>query len=271
MNRDPGFIKQEILKIVFHSCRKITPQDLEKIIREKFTLKSQAARHLIKALVAGEELVYTNVFGRTFLERSFGRPVKIGSKIILCPPNRCPVAEPGDVVVKIMGGASFGSGDHPTTRLCLQGLESVMEDPDHGKRLYGRHCLDIGTGSGVLLIAALKLGLGQGSGLDLDPNALVEARQNAALNGLDSRVNIGNTPLESLTGTYPLILANLRFPTLVALVSDVSRLCENKGFLVFSGFRPDEFPDLAKIYEGQGFENIWQGKENRWGASVFKR
>jgi ribosomal protein L11 methyltransferase len=271
MNLDPAFIKQEILAIVFRSFRKITPSNLEKMIREKFDLKRQVAKQVIKELVSGEDLAYTNVFGCTFLERSFGHPVKIGSKIILCPPDRCPAAEPGEVIVKIMGGASFGSGDHPTTRLCLQGLESVMEDPEHAETLQGGHCLDIGTGSGVLLIAAMKLGMGQGLGLDLDPNALSEARQNTTLNDLDSRVKIGNLPLESLTRSYPLILANLRFPTLAALASDLSRLCENNGFLVFSGFRPDEFSELAKAYESRNFENIWLAEENNWGASVFKQ
>ena len=270
MKYDPVFIKEETLKIVSLCFRKITPLNLEKTVCEKFALKKKTAKQIIKEMVSSEELAYVNLYGLTFIEKSFGKPVNVGSRIILSPPDRNPMAKPGEVIVNIMGGASFGSGDHATTRLCLQGLEQVMERHGPTNRFKTGSCLDIGTGSGVLVIAAVKLGMAKGMGLDMDPNALSESQQNVTLNGLDYRIRIGNFPLESLAESFPLILANLRFPTLLTLSSKISTLCEPTGLLVLSGFRPEEFPDLLKAYERAGFEETWHGEEKNWGATALK-
>jgi len=271
MTYDPAFIKEEILKIVSLSFRKITPSNLEKIVCEKFALKKKTAKQIIKEMVSSEELAYVNLYGLTFIEKSFGKPVKVGSRIILSPPDRNPMAKPGEVIVNIMGGASFGSGDHATTRLCLQGLDQVMESHGQMKHFKTGSCLDIGTGSGVLVIAAVKMGMAKGLGLDMDPNALSESQQNVMLNGLDSKIRIENFPLESLAESFPLILANLRFPTLLALSSKISALCVPSGVLVLSGFRPEEFPDLLKAYQREEFEETWHGEEKNWGAMVLKK
>jgi ribosomal protein L11 methylase PrmA len=77
--------------------------------------------------------------------------------------------------------------------------------------------------------------------------------------------------LESLAESFPLILANLRFPTLLRLSSKISTLCEPTGVLVLSGFRPEEFPDLLKAYEKGGFEETWHGEEKNWGGMVLKK
>jgi ribosomal protein L11 methyltransferase len=271
MKSDSAFIKEEALNIISRSCQKITPSNLEKNLCRTFSINRAAAKQVIKDLVSAEELAYTNFYGRTFLETSFGRPVQITSRILLCPPHRNPSSDIQGIRVKILPGVSFGSGGHPTTRLCLQGLTYVLDDNEKTKSIKGSRCLDIGTGSGVLLIAALKLGMANGLGLDIDPNAIFEARQNASLNGLESRTRIGNIRLESVKGPFRLIMANLRYPTLMALSSQLSHLAHPYGVLVLSGFRPEEFPLVFNAYGKEGFEEIWHGEEINWVSTVLMK
>ena len=264
------FIREETLKIVSLSVRKVTPTGLEKIICDKFALEKSSAKQIVRNLVDTEELVYTNLFGRSFLERSFNRPVKISPRIILCPPHRCTTAEPGEVIVKIMPGASFGSGEHATTRLCLKAMDHALENAGSPVGSCNTLCLDIGTGSGVQVIAAMGLGLGKGIGIDLDPNALSEAKQNVLLNDMSSKIMIENIPVSSLTDSFYLIIANLRYPTLVELSPQISRLSEKNGLVVLSGFRPNESDWISACYEKAGFEITEHGEENNWASVVLK-
>ena len=270
MIKDLSSIKQQALDIVFNASGKVTPASLEKILHEKFSLNKKERKNLIKDLIASEEITYTYQFGNTFLERSFEKPARISSKIILSPPRRSYKPNPHEIIIKIAGGGSFGSGAHPTTRLSLRAMEHVLTRFAITNGASAR-CLDVGTGSGVLVIAAVKLGLSSGLGLDIDPMAIAEAMQNVKLNNLHQSIRVEEKPIEMIDEKYFLITANLRYPTLAMLAENFHRLSAVDGFLVLSGFRPGEQADIRAIYEKTGFEVIHSDAENGWACMGLKK
>ena len=155
---------------------------------DTFGINKKQTKSVIRELVAGGELAYTYEYGCTFLERSFAKPVRISKHIVLQPPGHHHPANPKDVVVKIKPGASFGAGNHPTTRLAIQGIEFVLLGDQALDKTNNTSVLDIGTGSGVLLITAILCGMQTGLGIDIDACARVEAAENVRINGLDDRV-----------------------------------------------------------------------------------
>ena len=133
-------------------------------------------------------------------------------------------AQPGDVVIE--PGMAFGSGDHPTTRACLAGIARLAAP--------GGRCLDVGCGSGVLALAAVRLGMGA-TGVDTDAEAVRVATENAARNGLAARFE--TTPLQNLTGTYELVVANIFAEVLVKLAPALIARCG--GAMVLAGILAD--------------------------------
>jgi len=126
--------------------------------------------------------------------------------------------------------------------------------------------LDIGTGSGVLLIAALKMGCTGGIGLDIDPCARAEATENTALNEVSKQMEISDCSLESLEGPFFLITANLRLPTLIAYFNTMAHLTESGGFVIISGIKANEINSIKDMAGKFGMAVYWEGIERGWGG-----
>ncbi len=259
-------IKEAVLAWVSGSERRLTPIELEKRISQNLGMERGKIRRILRELVEENELTYTAHFGSAFLERSFHRPVPIGENLVLVPAGSAHDPEPGRIAVRLAPGAAFGAGDHPTTRLALLGLQRAMAGP----RLRGR-ALDIGTGSGVLAIAAVLLGASEALGIDIDPCARFEARENVRINGLGDRITIDDRDVRSLRGPFPLVLANLRAPTLHRLGEAMAGLLPAGGAAVVSGIRPEEIPDLQAAYSASGLETAWERAEKGWSGMVLRR
>ena len=259
-----------IMELVTGSLDRLTPLELKRRIRHVCQpLERDRIESAIKRLVAQKELVYTYQFGNSFLEPSFEKPVRITNTIVLKPPACGYDSRPGDIVVTIKAGAAFGTGCHPTTRLSLMGLEKVCQDyPPCGDQSEKR-VLDIGTGSGVLALTALMLGLNRAVGLDIDPCARAEASENAKLNGLSNRIAISGQPLDAIEDNFFLVMANLRMPTLLDYFGKMSALTEKKGCLVISGIQSNEIKTLIRIAELHEMRVFWEGRELGWGGLVL--
>ena len=268
---DVDTLRENALNIVATSTAKITPVNLEKRLIAEFAVNKRQAKSVIRALVTGGELAYTYEYGCTFLERSFAKPVRVSKHIVLQPPGHHHRLDPKDVVVKIKSGASFGAGNHPTTRLALQGIEFVLLGEQVFDIKYNTDVLDIGTGSGVLLVTAILCGMKSGLGVDIDACARVEAAENVRINGLDDRVAISAQSLADIHQRFSLILANLRFPSLKKMLSQINEKANTNCFLILSGIRDYEMDDLIKVYEQIQFEKIWTGNELGWSGVVLRR
>ena len=132
--------------------------------------------------------------------------------------------------------------------MAIQGIEAALSE-NHGiLKADNSRALDIGTGSGVLAIAAVSMGIKDAVGIDIDPCARDEAQKNIKLNGLEHRINILDTSIEDIKESYFLITANLRYPTLKRLCPHIVKITQKKGAVVVSGIKSDEVEDLVNDF-----------------------
>lgn len=268
---DADSLHEKVLNIVANSSAKITPVVLEKRLLEEFALTKRQIKSVIRDLVAGAELTYTYEYGCTFLERSFAKPVRVAKHIVLQPPGHYHRFKPNDVVVKIKPGAAFGAGNHPTTRLAIQGIEFALWGDQVADKTNHTSVLDIGTGSGVLLITAILCGVQTGLGVDIDACARVEAAENVRINALENRAAISGQSVADIRRHFSVILANLRLPSLKKMRRQINKRAAANCFLIFSGMRDYELDDLLKVYRQIRFERIWADNELGWSGVVLRR
>jgi len=227
-NKDNEDIRRKVLAIVEESSRRLTPAELRKRLFVKINVDEKALKTVISDLVLSRELTYTYQFGCSFLEKSYEKPTRVSRQIVLKPPDMVYEPASSDIVINILKGVSFGFGDHPTTRLAIQGIEAALLDKHGDFNFDEGRALDIGTGSGVLAIAAVFIGIKRAVGIDIDSCARAEAQKNIQLNALEHRINILDTRVEDIKETYSLITANLRYPTLKRLCPHIAGITQKK-------------------------------------------
>jgi ribosomal protein L11 methyltransferase len=178
-------------------------------------------------------------------------------RLVVAPPWNAR-AEGDDILVVIEPSMGFGTGHHATTRLCLELLQTLD--------LRGRRVIDVGTGSGVLAIAAVKLGAADVVALDHDPDALVNARENATANG--ASIDIREADLAALRlAPGDVVLANLTGAVLQRFTSDLRALVAPTGRLIVSGIGPWELPDVVTALEAT---LVQQRADGDWCAAVLR-
>jgi len=264
-------IRKAILETVSGSPKKITPRALEKIASEKYAFEKKQVKSAIRDLIERGELIYTYKYGSTFVEKSFNRPVRISKHVVIKPPENSFESNPGDVVINLARGASFGAGEHPTTRLAVRGIDYALKECGYFKDNKKTCLLDVGTGSGILVIAAVFLGVKQGMGIDTDPCSIAEAKENIKINGLQSAINISDRALEKIDREFSMITANLRYPTLKRLQPYLYETVHKKGLIVLSGIKTGELKELLNTYQDKGFLCRWKAVEQNWAGVVFEK
>ena len=269
-NKDNGTIHRKLLAIVEESDRRLTPGELKKRLLKKKNVDAKALETAINDLVLSRELTYTYQFGCSFLEKSYEKPTRVSRRVVLKPPNMVYEPASGDIVINILKGASFGFGDHPTTRLAIQGIETALFNKYGDTHVDNGCALDIGTGSGILAIAAVLIGIKRAVGIDIDSCARAEAQTNIRLNGLDQRIKILDTRAEDIKEAYALITANLRYPTLKQLCPHMTGIMQKNGAVVLSGINSEEVEDLLDIYGQNGFQCTWRAEEKGWAGLTFE-
>jgi len=163
------------------------------------------------------------------------RPMRFGARLWVCPLGQ-EVDARSAVVVSMDPGLAFGTGTHPTTTMCLQWLD--------GADLHGREVLDYGCGSGILAIAALKLGAHSAVAIDIDEQALIATAANARVNGVAERLQI--LPASEPPPLADVILANILAEPLIELAPRFASLARKGGQLVVSGILADQAPAVAR-------------------------
>jgi len=192
--------------------------------------------------------------------KAFFTPQKIGRKIVV-KPTWCEYgADPDDIVLELDPGMAFGTGTHPTTALCVNLIEDYLN--------RGSSFLDIGTGSGILMISAAKLGAGLICGVDKDTVAVDVAAANLKLNGFDSQsysLSTGNL-LEGIKAKYDFIAANIFTHVILELLDDLHRVLAQDGIFVCSGmFEKNKNLVVAKM-KNMGFEILEIREREEWSA-----
>ena len=202
--------------------------------------------------------------------RSFFKPLTIGKNLVIKPTWETYEPKPGQIIIEIDPGRAFGTGKHPSTALCLQILELILGDPSRKKGHAVTSVLDVGTGSGILGIAAARLGARQVLGLDIDPEALKVAVENLRRNGVEGIMSVSNIPLHQLGQTYDLAIANLTAPVIKQIAASLCRCVSPAGRLVLSGILQEEMEEVVKCFQAHYFKVVDSRAAEDWRALVLR-
>lgn len=195
------------------------------------------------------------------------KPLRVGKHLLIVPTWEEIPELPGDLVIRIDPGMAFGTGGHETTRLCLELLESIMEN---GPLLKVPSLLDLGTGSGILAMAASLLGAGRILALDIDPDAIEVARDNLMLNQMSELIECGTAPLEALTEKFDIILANILAEELVRLAPYLTACLLPGGALILSGILAEK-ENLVKMgFSSQPLHYVRTVTAGEWVALLYQ-
>ena len=270
--------KVEGRRQIFPSSSSNRPQDSGPATapdRWRVFFRTASSRDAARAALATDPLVQTSpieVPDEDWARRSQEnlKAIEAGG-LIIAPPWDVPAGTDGKAegrrqkadlpVIIIEPSTGFGTGHHATTRLCLLLLQRL--------EVRGARVLDIGTGSGVLALAAWKLGGGDVVAIDNDPDALDNARANIARNGAAPSIDIIRDDLDSLRiQRADIVLANLTGAVLVRYAAELRGLAVDGGYLVLSGFAPDDIAVIRTAFAGLSV--IYQQSEADWAALCLR-
>ncbi|MEG1276241.1 MAG: 50S ribosomal protein L11 methyltransferase [Ruthenibacterium sp.] len=193
--------------------------------------------------------------------KAYYHPLEIGNRLAIVPSWEDYVTD--RTIITLDPGMAFGTGTHETTALCLGALDALVQG--------GERVLDIGTGSGILAIAALKLGAASADGVDIDPMCVRTAGENAALNGVQERfqVLIGDLS-DKASGTYDIICANIVANAIKALAPEVPALLKADGTFIASGIIDTRRDEVVDALQQTGLAVCEIKEENGWVALLCR-
>ena len=196
-------------------------------------------------------------------------PIEIGGRLLILPDWSKRRARPNQITVRLNPGLSFGTGQHHTTRFCLEQI-AACRSPQGGQSF-----LDIGTGSGILAVAAARLGYRPVRAIDLDPIAIRVARQNASRNGVSREITFSREDFMACRARsavkYSLICANLTADLLENQGGRIVNRLKLDGRLDLSGVLRTEFARIESVYRGLGLRLLAKRAEKEWQSGLFSR
>ncbi len=209
--------------------------------------------------------VFTPIADQNWMEawKEHYKPILIGKRLVIVPAW-LDSPEPGRVAIKIDPGMAFGTGTHPTTQLCLELIEETIFDirvSDDESRVSNNdyRVIDVGCGSGILSIAALKLGAASALGVDIDPESVKNSRENADINGIGEELLLGaGSVKEILEGkfafrTAKLVVANILAPVIIRLFdAGLADLLESDGQIILSGILQEQAQGVVEAAQAKG-------------------
>lgn len=194
--------------------------------------------------------------------KKYYKPTKVGEKIVVKPIWEEYQEQGDEKVIELDPGMAFGTGTHETTRMCIQSLEEYVKADST--------VFDVGCGSGILAIAAAKLGAKMAVGVDLDPVAVESAKENVGYNNLDNIQILYGNLVEVIDGKADIVVANIIAEVICILTEDVKRVLKNNGYFITSGIIHDRVEMVTKKLEETGFEVIEINKDGEWNCIVAK-
>ncbi len=188
------------------------------------------------------------------------KPFAITPGLVIKPTWEEYTPSVGEVVIEMDPGMAFGTGHHATTSLCMGFIRSVLQNKTG-------NVVDVGTGTGILAMAAALFGAEHVLGIDNDPDAVAAAFENVAHNKLDHIVDVEITPLEDIKGEYSLVVANIIHDVLLLMRDDLTRLTAPAGSLVLSGILKEKQADnIIEVYKKSGFSCLARQEKDEWAA-----
>jgi ribosomal protein L11 methyltransferase len=218
-------------------------------LKERRRQFERAMKRFEKQLGLTFRIRYRRVDDENWAEawKAFFKPLKIGRQIVVKPSWQDYRPAPGEIVLELDPGMAFGTGTHPTTVLCIQMIEKHLRPGDS--------FLDVGTGSGILILAAARLGAGRMCGVDRDETAIAVAEGNLARNALSSaavRLQTGDL-VEGVDGGFDVVVANILTPVILRLIPLLRRVVGRCGVFICSGMIAADREGVQNALEKNGF------------------
>lgn len=183
----------------------------------------------------------------------------VGRRLVIRPSWLSYVPAPEEVVIELDPGMAFGTGTHPTTQMCLLALEETVRP--------GARVLDLGTGSGILAIAAAKLGAGRVLALDTDPQAVTVARENVRRNGVADRVRVAQGSLAQAIGRFDVVVANILAGVLIEMAEHgLARRLTPEGQLMVAGLLLGQEEEVRNAFQKNGLVIVGRRQMEDWVA-----
>ncbi len=183
------------------------------------------------------------------------RPVRVGGVLIASPEMTAPTG-----ALRLTDSPAFGTGHHPTTALCIEAIETILSS----ERERFETILDVGTGSGILALSALMMGVPQAVGLDIDAEALKAAAENARLNHMEHRLLLVLGGPDVVDRQWPLVVANVLAAPLIAMAPSLVRRLSSGGRLILSGIASSLESEVRQAYRHLGIRHIETETRGGW-------
>jgi len=222
--------------------------------------------------------VYKQIADQNWMEawKQHYKPILIGKRLLILPAW-LESPEPNRIPIKIDPGMAFGTGTHPTTQLCLELME-IHFDQSSTQNRKSEIVIDVGCGSGILSIAALKLGATKVLGVDIDIESVKNSRENADTNGIGDELILGQGSVtEVLSGNFqfksaPLVVANILAPIIIRLFDlGLADLIEPNGEIILSGILAHQVENVIEAAQAKGLKRNDQRQIADWVAISLKR
>lgn len=228
-------------------------------VNEKLVELKEMGIDLGEAKVEHEKM-YEEDWANTW--KQYYKPSKVGEKIVVKPIWEEYEQKEGELVVNLDPGMAFGTGTHETTRMCIQALEKYVKEEST--------VFDVGCGSGILAIAAAKLGSKLAVGVDLDPVAVESSIENVGYNNLNNIEILHGNLVEVIDGKSDIVVANILAEIICILTDDVKRVMKDGGVFITSGIIHDRVDMVCEKLEATGFEVIEKNRDGEWNCIVAK-
>jgi len=200
--------------------------------------------------------------------KKYFKPLRVSRNFVIKPTWESFTPKSGDIVIEIDPGMAFGTGQHASTRMCLEAIEAIfIEDRTFEKS----RVLDVGTGTGILGIACAKLGAELVLCVDNDPLAIKIAQENVLVNRVEDRVTVAHRDIATLTEPFPLIVANLTAKILSELCPHLGRLVSPGGHLITAGIIKQDRPDIEARFLDSSFTLHRLITEKEWVCYILKK
>jgi len=195
--------------------------------------------------------------------KKYYKPVRVSGRITVKPSWEEYEKAGDEIVIELDPGMAFGTGTHETTRLCLRMLEKYVK--------CGDRVIDVGCGTGILSIAAVRLGAGMVTAVDVDEAAVAVTRENCRLNGTDAKVHAFRGSIADVrTGGADVIVANIIAGVIIDIAGDVYSRLKKGGLFICSGIIREKTPFVFEEYERKGFTCLESAESGEWAAMVLR-
>ncbi len=232
------------------------------LLNEISKLREQNKENIYGRLEISQDLIKEQDWANNW--KAFFRPFDVGKNLAVCPSWDTYDNVDGRIVLSIDPGNSFGSGLHETTRLCLMALEEYVEK--------GKNVIDVGCGSGILSVAAAKLGADSVIGIDIDESAVETSRQCAVQNGVEDKITVFCGDLtEMIKEPAEIVVGNLFAGIIVRMLADIARVLKDDGILITSGIVTDSLEDVLEGYKKYNLTIIETRSIGDWHVVIGKK